>query len=132
MTPPRPTALRRLPAGLAVLSIAAALALLYGLSGRFAPRPASAADAAGGPQPIRPVGADGRTLNLDFEDGTLKDWTATGDAFDGQPVKGDTVSRRRSDMRSGHQGNYWVGGYELHGDDATGTLTSIPFKVTHR
>src|SRR5947208_4433119 len=88
--------------------------------------------AAGPAEGILPTGADGKPLNLDFEDGTLKDWTATGDAFDGQPVKGDTVSRRRGDMRSGHQGNFWVGGYELHGDDATGTLTSAPFKVTHR
>ena len=86
----------------------------------------------GQPTPIKPVGADGKPLNLDFEDGTLKDWTATGDAFKGQPVKGDTVSPRRSDMKSGHQGNYWIGGFEVAGDDGTGTLTSVPFKVTHR
>jgi hypothetical protein len=34
-------------------------------------------------------------------------------------------------MRSGHRGEYWVGSYESHGDDAaTGTLTSTPFTVT--
>ena len=27
--------------------------------------------------PIRPLGADGQPLNLGFESGTLKDWTAT-------------------------------------------------------
>ncbi len=78
-----------------------------------------------------PVGADGQPLNLDFETGTLKDWTATGDAFKGQPIKGDTVHSRRGDMQSRHQGQFWIGGYEKYGDKPTGTLTSVPFKVTH-
>ena len=34
-----------------------------------------------------PVGSDGKPLNLDFEAGTLENWTPTGDAFD--VVKGD-------------------------------------------
>src|SRR5262245_29545837 len=84
------------------------------------------------PDGILPVGADGKPLNLDFETGDLRDWTATGDAFDGQPIQGDTVSRRRSDMASQHQGKYWIGGWERKKDAATGTLTSAPFRVTHR
>ena len=36
-----------------------------------------------------PVGEDGEPLNFDFETGTLDDWTATGDAWADQPVKGD-------------------------------------------
>src|SRR4051794_38947362 len=80
---------------------------------------------------VLPVGQDGKPLNLDFETGTLKDWTAEGEAFAGQPVKGDTVRPRRSDMRSRHQGQYWVGSYERKGDRPQGTLTSVPFKVTH-
>src|SRR5262245_49163146 len=80
---------------------------------------------------VRPVGADGKPLNLDFETGTLKDWTAEGNAFDGQPIKGDTVTKRRGDMKSGHQGEYWIGGYEKLGDKATGSLTSVPVKGTH-
>src|SRR5882762_8452702 len=80
---------------------------------------------------IKPVGKDGQPLNLDFEDGTLKDWTASGNAFEGQPIKGDTVFPRRNDMRSNHQGNYWIGGFEKVGDDPKGTLTSVPFKATH-
>ena len=44
------------------------------------------------PEGTLPVGADGKPLNLDFETGTLKDWTAEGDAFAGQPIKGDTVA----------------------------------------
>jgi putative membrane-bound dehydrogenase-like protein len=80
---------------------------------------------------ILPVGPDGKPLNLDFETGTLKDWTATGDAFVGQPIRGDTVSPRRGDMKSRHQGEYWIGGWEKTKDPATGTLTSVPFTVTH-
>src|SRR6266700_1160377 len=79
---------------------------------------------------VLPVGADGKALNLDFETGTLKDWTATGNAFDGQPMKGDKVAARRNDMKSQHQGDYWIGGFEVAGDKPTGTLTSVPFKVT--
>jgi putative membrane-bound dehydrogenase-like protein len=79
---------------------------------------------------ILPTGKDGRPLNLDFESGTLQDWTATGAAFDRQPIKGDTVSPRRSDMRSQHHGNYWIGTYEILGDGPQGTLTSKSFKVT--
>src|SRR5215213_577573 len=82
-------------------------------------------------QGVLPVGKDGQPLNLDFETGTLKDWTAEGDAFKDQPIKGDTVSPRRGDMKSRHQGQFWIGGYEKFGDKPTGTLTSVPFKVTH-
>jgi putative membrane-bound dehydrogenase-like protein len=80
---------------------------------------------------VLPVGADGKPLNLDFETGTLKDWTPEGDAFKGQPIKGDTVFPRRSDMRSRHHGDYWIGGFERFGDKPQGTLTSVAFKVTH-
>jgi putative membrane-bound dehydrogenase-like protein len=80
---------------------------------------------------VLPVGVDGKPLNLDFETGTLKDWTLEGEAFKGQPIKGDTVFPRRNDNRSQHQGDYWIGGYEKFGDKVTGTLTSVAFKVTH-
>jgi putative membrane-bound dehydrogenase-like protein len=80
---------------------------------------------------VLPLGADGKPLNLDFETGDLKDWTAEGEAFKGQPIKGDTVFPRRNDMHSRHQGQYWIGGFEKLGDKPTGTLTSVPFKVTH-
>src|SRR5262249_57627897 len=59
------------------------------------------------------------------------EWTGEGGGFRDQPIKGDTVFRRRGDMRSQHQGQYWIGGYERHGDKPQGTLTSVPFKVTH-
>ncbi len=79
---------------------------------------------------IAPKGDAGQALNLDFETGSLKDWTATGTAFDELPVKGDVVNGRRKDMVSGHRGDYWVGTYEKHGDAATGTLTSAAFPIT--
>mgnify|MGYP003574947798 FL=1 len=97
------------------LSVAASLALSLGVAER---------------EGVIPRGGDGRALNLGFEDGTLRDWTATGKAFDGQPVKGDTVAPRRGDMKSNHAGQYWIGTYERAGDDPHGVLTSEPFKVT--
>ena len=89
--------------------------------------PAHAANA-----PIAPLADDGKPLNFDFETGTLRDWKAVGEAFTGQPVRGDAVAKRRSDMSAAPQGDYWIGGYELAGDDATGTLTSVPFTAAHR
>ena len=80
---------------------------------------------------VLPIGADGKPLNLDFETGTLKDWTAAGDAFKHQPIQGDVVSKRRKDMHSGHEGEFWIGTFDGGGlDPAQGTLTSAPFKVT--
>jgi len=81
---------------------------------------------------VVPAGADGQPLNLDFEAGSLKDWTATGNAFEKQPVKGDTVAPRRNDMKSQHQGDYWIGTFEVAGDAPQGTLTSSPFKLSQR
>jgi putative membrane-bound dehydrogenase-like protein len=81
---------------------------------------------------LEAVASDGRIVNLDFEAGNLRDWTATGNAFDGQPVEGDSVFKRRKDMKSQHRGNRWIGTFEIAGDAATGTLTSRPFKVSAR
>lgn len=70
-----------------------------------------------------------RIVTLDFERGDLFGWTATGEAFTGQPVRGDTVTARKREA-SRHQGQYWIGGYERVGDKATGRLTSDPIPVT--
>ena len=77
-----------------------------------------------------PKAADGRPLNLDVETGKLADWTATGRAFEGQPVSGDTVAQRRADARSGHQGQWWVGSFERGGDEPKGLLESAPLLVS--
>jgi putative membrane-bound dehydrogenase-like protein len=100
------------------------------------PRGETASDAAAAP-PVAEDGAflasdaAGRPLNFDFESGDLRDWTATGEAFGGQPIQGDTVHPRRADSVSGHRGEYWIGTFERHGDGPQGTLTSAPFVVTH-
>lgn len=80
---------------------------------------------------VLPRASDGRPLNLDFERGTLEDWIAEGEALRGQPIKGDTVHARRADMHSEHEGDYWLGTFEVGGDKPQGTLTSVPFEVTH-
>ncbi len=77
-----------------------------------------------------PRAADGHALNFDFETGDLRDWSAEGAAFANQPIDGDTVAKRRSDMRSQHAGRFWIGSFERDGDAPTGTLTSAPFVVT--
>ncbi len=80
-----------------------------------------------------PLGADGKPLNLDFELGSLKDWTAEGDAFKDQPIKGEINQNRTfgEGKRSRLQGEFWIGGYEKNQDKPTGTLTSVSFHVTH-
>src|SRR5258707_5683792 len=106
------------------LRLAACLVLSLGLMSGASQPPATP------PQGVLPVGADGKPLNLDFETGTLKDWTAEGTAFNGQPIKGDTVNARRGDMRSRHQGTYWIGGYEKIPAKPTTTLTPLSFHST--
>ena len=70
--------------------------------------------------------------NIGFELGNLSGWKTTGDAWKGQPVKGDTVAARGRGV-SGHDGNFWLGSYEAsQSDKGTGTLTSTSFRVTHR
>ena len=71
--------------------------------------------------------ANGRVLNLDFETGTLDDWTATGDAF--AVVKGDVVPGQSPDKRGGKTSAYWVSS-NTDGGVRKGTLTSVPFRVS--
>jgi putative membrane-bound dehydrogenase-like protein len=87
------------------------------------------ADQPAAPAGTLPTGPGGRPLNFDFETGDLRDWTVEGEAFAGQPVRGDTVARRRADMHSRHAGEFWVGSYERKGDAPHGTLTSVQFRL---
>src|SRR5262249_23072886 len=67
---------------------------------------------------------DGRALNLDFENGTLANWTVPGDAF--ALVKAEYPG----DGRAGSAGRFWVGS-GANGAAAKGTMTSAPFPVQH-
>ena len=74
-----------------------------------------------------PPQANGRALNLDFETGTLDDWTATGDAF--ALVKGDVVPDRvptSAAARPAPTGSAAT----PRGGARKGTLTSVPFRVS--
>ena len=94
----------------------------------IASAPASAQSDVGG---TLPTDSAGKSLNLDFEAGSLRDWKADGPGFADGLVEGDAIAKRRSDSKSGHQGRYWVNSFENSGGDAPkGTLTSVAFVVT--
>jgi putative membrane-bound dehydrogenase-like protein len=78
-----------------------------------------------GVAPVR----DGRALNLDFETGTLDDWSATGNAF-AIASPGDGGPQSTASARTGHEGRYFVTS-GAGGSARTGRLTSRPFRVTH-
>ncbi len=82
-------------------------------------------------QGVFPSGDDGRALNLGFEEGSLRDWSAVGAAFEGQPLKEDGISQRWPGQSSRKADDYFVAGYEIVRDAAVGELRSVPFTVTH-
>ena len=77
----------------------------------------------------------------DFEEGNLRGWTTTGEAFNFQPTLGDNPSARHRGQPSYHQGKYWIGTYEkyqghegekagaIQGDGPQGTMTSAEFVI---
>jgi putative membrane-bound dehydrogenase-like protein len=74
---------------------------------------------------------DGEVLNLNFEKGTMQDWKASGDAFSIPLISQDTSSVHDEDMRIGISGKYFVSSGGTKNYKGTGTLTSVPFTVTH-
>lgn len=80
---------------------------------------------------FRPAWNEKSVMNVDFETGDLRHWKATGAAFFNQPIRGDMVSKRRNDMASEHQGEFWLGTFEVTSDIAFGSLTSKPFQLNH-
>jgi beta-lactam-binding protein with PASTA domain len=80
-------------------------------------------------------------FTLDFEEGTLRGWQRRGNAFDGQPTKGDNPTARQRGQPSKHQGEFWIGTYEryqgkrgqrpgaIQGDAPTGTLSTPTFTL---
>jgi hypothetical protein len=77
----------------------------------------------------------------DFEEGDLRGWMITGDAFKFQPTLGDNPYIRHRGQPSQHQGKYWIGTYEKYqgregqqpgdtqGDTPRGTMTSPEFVI---
>lgn len=74
---------------------------------------------------------NGQLVNLNFETGTLKDWTATGDAFTNPVFAQDDPSPvHEKDMHIGFEGKYFLSSGGTTNAKQTGTLTSAPFTVT--
>lgn len=73
---------------------------------------------------------NGKPLNLNFEEGTLADWTATGDAFTSPLVSQDPSPVHEKDMTIGFEGKYFLSSGGTVNYKQTGTLTSVPFPVT--
>ncbi|HET9052736.1 MAG TPA: cupredoxin domain-containing protein, partial [Cyclobacteriaceae bacterium] len=72
-----------------------------------------------------------RTLNVDFESGSLQDWTATGEAFADAVITGGTSKVHEPEMQMNPSGKYFVSSGGTVNHKLVGTLTSAPFKVTH-
>ena len=84
-----------------------------------------------------------------FETGDLTGWTAVGDAFQGQPTRGDNAASRTgyftnlgpgSQESAGHEGSFYLSSFDANGstpdsigavmgDAMTGVLTSAPFVI---
>jgi len=73
---------------------------------------------------------NGQPLNLNFEQGTLKDWTATGDAFVNPVFSADPSPVHEKEMHIGFEGKNFISSGGTTNYKLTGTLTSVPFKVT--
>ncbi|RYU94432.1 PVC-type heme-binding CxxCH protein [Emticicia agri] len=73
---------------------------------------------------------DGQPLNLNFETGTLKDWTATGTAFTNPLYSTDPSPVHEKEMSIGFEGKQFLSSGGTTNFQQTGTLTSVPFKVT--
>jgi hypothetical protein len=69
-------------------------------------------------------------VNLNFETGTLKDWTATGDAFTNPLYAQDPSPVHEKDMHIGFEGKQFLSSGGTTHYKQTGTLTSVPFTVT--
>lgn len=73
----------------------------------------------------------GKALNLNLEKGTLQDWKATGDAFASPIISGDPSPVHEKDMKIDISGKYFLSSGGTKNYKGTGTLTSMPFTVTH-
>ncbi len=74
---------------------------------------------------------NGKPLNLGFEKGNLQDWKATGDAFKPGSVAFDASPLYPDSLVMNPGGDYYVSSGGTANYQATGTLTSEIFEITH-
>ncbi len=74
---------------------------------------------------------NGRPLNFGFERGDLQDWKATGNAFGSRAVTYDPAPWYPDSVVLKQSGDYYVSSGGTLSYQATGTLTSTTFAVTH-
>jgi putative membrane-bound dehydrogenase-like protein len=73
---------------------------------------------------------EGKPLNLGFERGNLSDWKVSGEAFKA-PLYTDAVSAYGEDNQIGFDGDFFLSSGGTTNYMQKGTLTSVPFEVTH-
>lgn len=73
---------------------------------------------------------NGKPLNLNFETGTLADWSAMGDAFTSPIFSVDPSPVHEKDMTIGFSGTHFLSSGGTTNYKLTGTLTSVPFTVS--
>lgn len=73
---------------------------------------------------------NGKPLNFNFETGTLQDWKAEGDAFANPIFSQDPSPVHAADMSINFEGKYFLSSGGTINHKLTGTLTSVPFKIT--
>ncbi|MCE7053179.1 plastocyanin/azurin family copper-binding protein [Algoriphagus sp. AGSA1] len=73
---------------------------------------------------------DGKPLNLNFETGTLEDWTALGDAFANPIINTDPSPLHAKEDKINFEGKNFVSSGGTVNYKQTGTLTSVPFEVS--
>lgn len=73
---------------------------------------------------------NGKALNLNFETGTLQDWTAAGDAFEDPLFTSDPSPVHGEDDKINFEGKGFLSSGGTKNYKLTGTLTSVPFEVT--
>src|SRR5690606_40323439 len=73
----------------------------------------------------------GRPLNLGFERGNLQDWKASGNAFGPKSVTFNATPWYPDSVLLGQGGDYYVTSGGITNYQATGTLTSETFEITH-
>lgn len=72
---------------------------------------------------------NGNAINLNFETGDLRDWTATGDAFTNPLVSASPSPLHEKEMSIGFAGKFFLSSGGTVNRQLTGTLTSVSFVV---